>query len=267
VSSSKLGTRGILVSFDDPYFTNVYIIFADEHVFVLDTFLGNGSMQIVENLICNAGYSGMPIVIFNSHADYDHYWGNGAFKKPSIVGHELCRARIISEGAESLLKYADHKRGNVKLVPPNLTFQKSLKFEDEGISFFYTPGHTLDSSSCFDERDGVLFVGDNVESPIPYMNHPNFEQYIRTLEAYLELDWKTVIAGHDPPMENSNLIRQNIDYLRSFKDWCLDLNSMDKAMAHRHIEHNLVALKDALMSSQNRHEFQKHLEDVKQFNS
>jgi cyclase len=267
VSSLRISARGTLVSFDDPYFTNVYIIFADEFVFVLDTFLGDDPMQIIRNIISNAGCSEMPLVIFNSHADYDHYWGNGAFKKSIVTGHERCRARIISESAESLLKYAEHKRGHVEIVPPNLVFQKSLKFIDEEISFFYTPGHTIDSSSCFDERDGVLFVGDNVESPIPYLNHPNFEQYKRTLEAYLELDWKTIITGHDPSMEDANLIRQNIGYLRRFKDWNFDLSSMGKAMAHRHIEHNLVVLRDALMASPNRHEFQKHLEDVKQFTS
>jgi len=60
MSSHRTGTRGVLIPFDDPYYTNVYIIFGDEHVFVLDTFLGNDSMKIVNQLIENEGCASMP---------------------------------------------------------------------------------------------------------------------------------------------------------------------------------------------------------------
>ena len=265
MSSSRTGTRGILVSFHDPYFTNVYIIFGNEHVFVLDTFLGNDPMKIVRHLIEDEGCAGMPLVIFNSHADYDHYWGNGAFKEASIIGHEHCRQRIISEGEASLVKYADHMRGKVELLPPTRTFQENLRFEDEEVTFFHTPGHTLDSSSCFDDKDRILFVGDNVESPIPYLNHANFEQYIRSLESYLELDWKLIIAGHDSPLRESYLIRRNIDYLRKFKDWSIDLAALSSSELHRHIHDNLRTIKAELMRSKDRQAAMKHLEEAREY--
>ena len=265
MSSSRIGTRGILVSFEDPYHTNIYIIFGDEHVFVLDTFLGNDSMKIVHQLIEDEGCKGMPTVVFNSHADYDHYWGNGAFKDAMIVGHEHCKERILSEGEASLVTYADHQRGKIELIPPNRTFQEALKFESEDVKFFHTPGHSFDSSSCFDERDGVLFVGDNVESPIPYLNRANFEQYIRSLELYLELDWKFIIAGHDPILERPDLINQNIDYLLKFRDWSLNIDSFSVQKLHRHVEHNLKTIKDELLTSENKEAALKHFEELKKF--
>ena len=265
MSSSRTGSRGMLVSFDEPYYTNVYIIFGDEHVFVLDTFLGNESMKIVHHLIEDEGCVGMPVVVFNSHADYDHYWGNGAFKDALIVGHEHCYQRIISEGETSLVKHADHVRGKIELLPPTRTFQETLRFEDEGLTFFHTPGHTLDSSSCFDERDRVLFVGDNVESPIPYLNHANFDQYILSLESYLKLDWRVVIAGHDPPLKDSGLINRNIGYLRDFKNWNLDLGAMGKTEIHRHIQHNLDTIKSELLRGEHKEEVLKHLQEVEQY--
>jgi len=264
MSSHRTGTRGVLIPFDDPYYTNVYIIFGDEHVFVLDTFLGNDSMKIVNQLIENEGCASMPVVVFNSHADYDHYWGNGAFKDALIIGHERCYQRIISEGEASLVKYADHQRGKIDLLPPTHAFQEILKFEDEEVSFFHTPGHTLDSSSCFDERDGVLFVGDNVESPIPYLNHANFDQYIRNLESYLKLDWKFLLTGHDPIMDTPELIKRNIDYLQRFRDWNLDIDSFSVAELRRH-EYNLNKIKDELMKNEHKQAVLKHLQELDKY--
>ena len=234
-------------------------------MFVLDTFLGNDPMKIVRHLIRDEGCAGMPLVIFNSHADYDHYWGNGAFKHASIVGHEHCRQRIISEGKASLVKYAEHMRGKVELVPPTRTFQECLRFDDEEVTFFHTPGHTADSSSCFDERDRVLFVGDNVESPIPYLNHANFDLYIRSLESYLEFDWQLIIAGHDPPIRESYLIRRNIDYLRKFRNWSIDLAALSSSELSRHIQYNLRTIKDELMRSEHKQAAMKHLEEAKEY--
>ena len=234
-------------------------------MFVLDTFLGNDSMKIVHQLIDDEGCKGRPIVVFNSHADYDHYWGNGAFKDATIVGHEHCKERVLVEGEASLVKYVDHQRGKIELMPPNRTFQEALRFEGEDVRFFHTPGHSLDSSSCFDERDRVLFVGDNVESPIPYLNHVNFEQYIRSLELYLELDWKFIIAGHDPLMEKPDLVKENIDYLQKFKNWSLDIDSFSVTKLHRHVEHNLKAIKDELMKSEHKESAMKHFEDLKNY--
>ncbi|MBY8998453.1 MAG: MBL fold metallo-hydrolase [Candidatus Thorarchaeota archaeon] len=265
MKTERIGSRGLLFSFEDPYLTNVYIIFGKEHVFVLDTFLGNDSMKAVHQLIDSEGYEDKQLVIFNSHADYDHYWGNGAFKDATIVGHEHCKERIVDEGEASLAKYADHQRGEIELIPPNRTFKETLSFEAEGVKFFHSPGHTLDSSSCIDERDGVLFVGDNVESPIPYLNHVNFDQYIRSLESYLELDWKYIIAGHDPLLEKSDLIKQNIDYLRKFRDWSLNIDSFSVTKLHRHVEHNLKTIKDELMRSNHKHALMKHLEELEKY--
>ncbi len=261
----KVGNRGLLFSFDDPYLTNVYVILGNDYVFVLDTFLGNDSMNLVLSKIAEEGYAGKPIVVFNSHADYDHYWGNGAFKNAMIIGHEHCKERVLAEGEASLVKYADHQRGEIELIPPNRTFQETLRFEKDGVEFLHTPGHTLDSASCYDMVDKVLFVGDNVESPFPYLNHVNFDQYIRTLKSYLKLDWKYIVAGHDPLMEKSDLVKQNIDYLQKFRDWSLDIDLMSTQELHRHVDHNLSAIKEELMKSDQKESLLKHLKELEKY--
>jgi cyclase len=261
----RVETRGSLLTFDDPYLTNVYIIFGDEHTFVLDTFLGPDSMKYVIQEIKERDMEKLPIVVFNSHADYDHYWGNCAFVNADIVAQELCKKRIISESEEALIEHAKEKKGEVLIVPPNITFRETLRFENDELIFLYTPGHTIDSSSCYDKKDRVLFVGDNVESPLPYLNYPNFDQYIQTLESYLEYDSNLIISGHDPPMKNTDLIKRNVDYLHNFKEWKLDLRSMEPSELHRHIQHNLETIKIELMKSKHKQEALKHFEEAKKY--
>jgi cyclase len=259
----KVSDRGTLVSLDDPFLTNIYVISGYEYVFILDTGFGLESLGPLQHELKKQRYKDKKIIVFNSHGDYDHYWGNGAFHNALIVSHYLCQDRISSEGHESLRTHSQDKRGEVIITPPNFMFTDKLSFPNEEIEFFYTPGHTLDSATCFDTVDRVLFVGDNVESPLPYLNHPNFDQYIETLESYLELDWNLLISGHDPPLKTPDLIIRNIDYLRHFVEWSFDLQKFSEAELHRHVQHNLNAIRAELMKGENRLGLLKHLEEIK----
>jgi flavorubredoxin len=78
---TTIGSRGVVFTFDDlstdeydsP--TNVYVINGKEHIFICDTFLGSDSMKGVTDYI-EKNFDEKPIIIFNSHYDYDHHWGN-----------------------------------------------------------------------------------------------------------------------------------------------------------------------------------------------
>ena len=52
----KIGTRGLLFPFDNPYLTNVYVVIGKERLFILDTFLGLESMDFVKQTISDEGY-------------------------------------------------------------------------------------------------------------------------------------------------------------------------------------------------------------------
>ena len=213
----SVGSRGHLFTFSQPYRTNVYVIDAPNHIFVIDTFLGKEPMRQVKERLASLGISGKPFTVFLSHGDYDHYWGNGEFKDSLIIAHNSCRTRIERQGVEALEKYKHHMIGDVEIVPPNLVFRSRLQFPDDGVEFFYSPGHTGDSSSCLDLVDNVLFVGDNIESPMPYVNLLNMKDYTKTLRDYLKQDITRVISGHDPPTSNTRLIEENLGYLESLR--------------------------------------------------
>ena len=74
-----------------------------------------------------------PFVVFNSHADYDHVWGNHVFKDSDIIAQELSPEIFQREGEEILEKYGEHKKGEVILTPPNKLFKDKIIFEDQSI--------------------------------------------------------------------------------------------------------------------------------------
>jgi glyoxylase-like metal-dependent hydrolase (beta-lactamase superfamily II) len=212
-----VGSRGHLFTFSQPYRTNVYVIDALKNIFVLDTFLGKKPMRSVKKKLEALGVKDKPYVVFLSHGDYDHYWGNGEFKESMIIAHTSCRTRIERQGDEALEKYKHHMIGDVEIVLPNLIFRRWLSFPDDSVEFFYTPGHTGDSASCFDKVDKVLFVGDNIEHPLPYVNLLNLKEYSKTLKDYLKYDVTRVISGHDLLMYNTRLIEENQGYLENLR--------------------------------------------------
>ncbi|WP_319579119.1 MBL fold metallo-hydrolase [uncultured Methanospirillum sp.] len=210
----QIAERGRLLTFDDGI--SLYLI-TGTHVHLLcDTHLGPVSMNEVFEIL-TVNHASHRLLIFNSHSDWDHIWGNSVFKDHLIIGHESCRQRMLQRGTFDLAQNAAQKRGNVVLTPPNLTFSDRLTLEDEGIVFSYTPGHTADSSVCYDTVDKVLYLGDLVEDPIPYLDAYDLDQYIDTLTSLLEDQARILVSAHSG-LVTRDLIRKNIAYIRAIRD-------------------------------------------------
>jgi glyoxylase-like metal-dependent hydrolase (beta-lactamase superfamily II) len=221
MKATQIGERGWVFAFEDPYLTNVLVIIGDKRVFVCDTFCGPDSMKTVVDYLQQQGHGSLPMVVFNSHSHYDHIWGNSFFEGAPIISQRESTRLIDVEGPQALLDYAAHKKGDVRLVKPNT------------VEFFHSPGHTIDSASCYDSRDKVLFVSDNVESTMPYLYQSNLLLYIETMKGYLQRDWNFLVTGHDPVSQDSDLVRSNLDYLLKVKDWTLKIEDLPvKARIH-----------------------------------
>jgi len=158
-------------------------------------------------------YGDKEFIVINTHNHWDHVWGNSIYSSNMIISHELCKKDMEQHGEKALEKYKDHRKGEVILTYPNVTFTDKICFEEDNILICHTPGHTEDSISILDLRDKILFAGDNLERPIPYVMEKDLEQYIKTLEEYLKLDVDVVIGGHTA-CENKELIHHNLDYAR-----------------------------------------------------
>lgn len=206
---SKAGNRGVIFTFEDDI--AVYLIQTATYWFLCDTHLGPQSMQTIKKYIAEQA-NNKAVIVFNSHSDWDHIWGNCAFPGALIIGHETCRKRMREIGEFELESLREQHRGNIELVPPNVTFSDRLLFADEEIEFIYAPGHTVDSAVCFDRKDSVLYVGDLVEQPIPYLDYHDLATYISTLEFIKDFPAKIKLSAHSGIVDNS-LIKRNIAYI------------------------------------------------------
>jgi len=211
---TKLSTRTRILTFDDDI--SVFLIFADRHTFLCDTHLGPDSMQQVQELLAGEAAS-RDLVVFNSHSDWDHIWGNCAFPEVMIIGHTTCRERMKERGEFDISRLHTLTRGDVRIILPNLTFESHLCFEDDDVCFIHAPGHTIDSSLCFDRRDGVLYVGDLVEDPVPYLDYERLDTYLETLEMLLTFPANVLVSAHSG-IVTRDLIRKNIRYITKVMD-------------------------------------------------
>ncbi len=215
----RVGERGILFTFfelkssDYDCVTNVYAINGDKHFFICDTYLGTYYIKKIKKYL-EDNFGKKEYIIFNSHSHWDHIWGNSVFKDFKIISHELCRKHIAKYGEEDLINHAQQfAKDKIEIVLPNTTFTEKIAFKEEGVEFFYTPGHSEDSASCYDHKDNVLFVGDNIDDPIPcFMCWSELDKYKETLELYLKINADIIVQSHGD-ITNNDLIKNNINYI------------------------------------------------------
>lgn len=209
----KVGSRGTLFTFYDLKIpTNIYVINAKKHVYIIDTYLGPDIMKLIDQYI-KIQYGNKSIIVVNSHSHWDHVWGNSFYSSSIIIAHELCKQYMEQYGLQELEENEKYIRGKVVLTYPNLTFTGEMHFEEDNILIYHTPGHTDDEISIIDLEDKVLFAGDNLERPIPCITSKNLPLYIKTLEDYIKLDVKVIIGGHTA-CEDKKLILDNLCYLK-----------------------------------------------------
>lgn len=234
VERKKIGKRGMIFQFNDQNL--VYLIEGQEKLFLCDTHMGNESMDEIKDYIAENKLENKELIIFNSHSDYDHVWGNYSFKNNTIIGHESCRKRMQEKETIRLELLKEQIEEDVEIKLPTLTFAEKLVFEDERIEFIYAPGHTVCSSICFDRSDSVLYAGDLLEYPIPVLLYDNLEVFLESLELLKSFDAETIICSHSGIVDEK-LISSNIQYIRGVieglepaltEDWAKDRHNYNR---------------------------------------
>lgn len=214
ISCTILSPRTRILTFDDNI--SVLLIIGSRFTFLCDTHLGPESMKKVQNELGTISHPEQ-MVIFNSHSDWDHVWGNCEFSHNLIIGHSTCRDRLKERGEYDLISHSSMTRGIVTITLPNMTFDSRLTFEEDDVEFIYAPGHTIDSSLCFDRKDSILYVGDLVEDPIPYLDYERTDLYLNTLEMLLTFPADIMVSAHSGIIVR-DLIRANIAYIQAVQE-------------------------------------------------
>ena len=180
----------------DGWDLNMYLIQGERHNFIIDTGLGAPHAEEMRGYLSPVKNT----VIINTHYHWDHVWGNGALPGATIVSHKFCRELIRSKWDEMMGQNYRYCLGDVSMSLPDPVFVEELCFPEDGVRLLYTPGHTIDSISVLDEKDGVLHAGDNVgdtlEEIVPAL-YCDKQHFMDTLDLYQSLDFDTCVSGHN----------------------------------------------------------------------
>jgi glyoxylase-like metal-dependent hydrolase (beta-lactamase superfamily II) len=191
------------------------LIYGRDVAVLIDTLVHPSDLQEVRTRVEERG---LPLFIVNSHADWDHWWGNAAFPGAPIIGHRLTQIRQQREGKRELARHRQKDPiafANMELRPVTVAFDGELALDLGGIrvELSLLPGHTHDCIVAYLPERRLLFAGDAAEDPLPLVT----EGPIRAWETQL-LDWsrraRVVVPAHGS-ISGPELLTRNAAYLHA----------------------------------------------------
>jgi glyoxylase-like metal-dependent hydrolase (beta-lactamase superfamily II) len=197
-------------------------LITERYVVILDTMATPELAAAMMDLV-RPELAGRHLLVINTHADYDHCWGNALFAAPGgaypapILAHEQARERLHSDEARQYLERRQRtasRFANVRLVAPTITFTSGLRVDggDLTLELIPTPGHTVDHVSVWIPELRLLLAGDAAEQPFPYVEAAETLPILRqSLEQLAALNAATVIPCHGGTTDPA-LLTRNIAY-------------------------------------------------------
>ncbi|HLW01721.1 MAG TPA: MBL fold metallo-hydrolase [Ktedonobacterales bacterium] len=201
------------------------VLVTARYVVIIDTMATPELAQAILESV-QPSLEGRQLLVINTHADYDHCWGNAIFAGPDavylapIIAHEQARRRLQSDEARRYLaprQQAGARFANVQLVAPTITFTDSLRIDggDLTLELIPTPGHTSDHIAVWVPELSLLLAGDAAEHPFPYVEEAQTLPILRhSLERMAALNAATVIPCHGGTTDPA-LLTRNIAYFEA----------------------------------------------------
>lgn len=225
---------------------NVFVVTTQRYVILVDTLLNPATAaQLVEHI--QPELSQRRLLVINTHADWDHAWGNQLFAgaNPIFPAPVIAQANGIAhhrhpQTAAFLARMRSERPdifGDVTITDPTLTFTDELWIDggDLTLHLFATPGHTADHIAIFIPEIRTLLAGDAAEIPFPFVYRaghlPTLRHSLHRMAALLP---EVALYCHAPVDAGPQLLRDNLAYYEAIEATCRD------AIAHG-IEVNRIA--------------------------
>jgi glyoxylase-like metal-dependent hydrolase (beta-lactamase superfamily II) len=220
---------------------DAYVVITERHVVVLDTMLCPADVAGMLSFVTDE-LAGRTLLCIDSHADWDHAWGNAYFtgeQSAPIIAHDYCRTRLQSqEAADELAEFQqkDALFRDVRLVPPTITFAQSMMIHggDLTIELKSAPGHHPDQIVAWIPALHLLLAFDAVEKPLPLMDDQRcVPDMFTTLEQLVALQPERVLCSHGKST-SPQLVAANLHYVRE-----IERRSLLLLQKHRPVEEEL----------------------------
>jgi glyoxylase-like metal-dependent hydrolase (beta-lactamase superfamily II) len=209
---------------------DTFIITTQRYVVIVDTMInavtGRKLLEVAREKLGN----GRQLLVVNTHADYDHCWGNMVFVEEypaPIVGSKLSVPIFEQPEVQEALKQRQEREPDifdeVVFVPPTVQVDGRLLIDggDLTLELFPTPGHTIDHYSLFIPEINTLLAADAAEVPYPMARTvdglPAMRQSLAKLAA---MNAETVLYCHAPVAIGPQLLRDNKAYFDKLEEKC-----------------------------------------------
>jgi glyoxylase-like metal-dependent hydrolase (beta-lactamase superfamily II) len=211
---------------------DVFIVVTERFVILVDTLFGP---RLAHKLldITKDYREGRELLVVNTHADWDHAWGNQVFGgaapvvRAPIIGTQVCADRLRSAEAHARLAEMQANEGErfagTILTAPDICFDQQLKIAggDLTLELFPTPGHQPDHCSIWIPEIRTLLAGDAAEAPFPFAQNAAALPAIRSsLARMAALNPQTVLYCHAPTEAGPALLHSNIGYFAALESHC-----------------------------------------------
>ncbi len=207
---------------------DAYVVITERYVVVCDTMLCPEDAAVMIQMVQGALTSRRELLVVNSHADWDHVWGNRYFTgehAAPIIAHEHSLVRWQSE--ESRKGLEDYQQRypifrSVELVLPTITFQHRLTIHggDLSIELIPAPGHHLDHVAAWIPQLRLLLAFDAAELPFPIIEDAAAVPLMfSTLESFVTLQPERVLCSHGKTT-SPELVKENLAYFREVERRC-----------------------------------------------
>lgn len=211
---------------------STFIVVTQRYVVLVDTLINVATAEQMVAFACPSLDPGRQLLVINTHADYDHAWGNQLFagataKYPApIFGSRLCAEFLRGPetlNEQQLLANEPEIFGDLIRIAPTITFDHDLWIDggDLSLHLFPTPGHTSDHLSIYIPEINTLLAGDAAELPYPAARTPNGLSAMRkSLATLAALNASSVLYCHAPVGIGPQLLHDNIAYFDQIEAHC-----------------------------------------------
>ncbi|MBB3916792.1 MBL fold metallo-hydrolase [Rhizobium fabae] len=164
-----------------------------------------------------------PLIVINSHMDWDHFWGNAAIAgRAPIIAHAVALDRLRDPSTQQVLKdkaSQEARFSNVELIGPDITFSGSMVLNggDLTLELIHTSGHTPDHVAVWIPELRICLAVDAVEYPIPevWSRRADDLRLIRSSLARIrDLNARLVIPAHGRTSSPST-VDENLAYFEA----------------------------------------------------
>ena len=214
-----------ILAFEVERLVTVYAVVSTRYVVLIDTLFSPSAVAPVLDALGPAVDAGRRLLVVNTHAHWDHAWGNSFFAGPEprcsapIIGHRLGPELLLGEEgrAELARKKAEDPEtfGQLRLQPATILIQGETVLDGGDLHFVLvpTPGHEPDHLAVFVPQLSTLFAGDAAEWPLPFVSEPADVPALRgSLRRMQELDPAVVLYAHAPGRTTVDVVRVNQGY-------------------------------------------------------